>query len=273
LNYRHAFHAGGPADVVKHAVLTLLLQALAAGGRPFSLIDTHAGVGAYDLAGPEAARTGEWRQGIGRLLQAPSPPPEAARYLEIVRAAGAPATYPGSPAIARAMMGPEDRLILVEKHPEDGARLKARFRGDLAVAVHLRDGWEAVGALTPPSPRRGLLFIDPPFEEPGELGRMVAAVATARRRWPTARIALWYPLKARGEADRFLGEVAALAGRPTLAAELAVGAVAEDGPLAAAGLALIDPPWRLPEALGRLLPALHAILAQGGGWRLEWLAR
>ncbi len=278
MNYRHAYHAGNFADVVKHAVLTLLLRAIAAKHRPFCCLDSHAGIGRYDLSGPEASKTGEWREGIGRLMAAPDPPPLARPYLDLVRqfnpglAGGHPRTYPGSPRLARALLRPGDRLLLAELHPTDSATLRAEFRGDEQVAVHHRDGYEALKALVPPIERRGLALVDPPFEAEDEFRRMVRGVAAAHRRWPTGVYALWYPVKDRAPVERFHRDLADTGIARILAAELTLWPETGSDRLNGCGMILVNPPWRVPAQLGELLPGLHVILTRGGGGsRLVWL--
>ena len=164
VNYRHAFHAGNFGDCVKHAVLVWLLRALQRKVAPLYVLDTHAGVGRYDLNAGAAARTEEWQRGIGRLLD--DPPPLLADYVALVQSLG---LYPGSPAIVRALLRPYDRLVCCELHPEDAASLRRHFAGDIQVAVHHRDAWEALGALLPPKERRGLVLIDPAVRRPAGL--------------------------------------------------------------------------------------------------------
>lgn len=278
MNYRHAYHAGNFADVVKHAVLVLLLRALRTKDKPFAVLDTHAGIGRYDLTGAEAQKTGEFRDGIARLLAAAAPPPLALPYLDLVRAAGglgredAPAVYPGSPLLARMLLRPGDRLVLVELHPEDAAALRALFRGDPQVAVHRRDGYEALKALLPPPERRGLVLIDPPFEAPDEAERLTAGLRMAAARWPGGIYAVWYPIKARAPVERFHAELTLTGLRRLLVAELTVFAADRPDRLNGCGMVLVNPPWRLDEHLRELLPGLQPILAHdGGGWRVEWL--
>jgi len=276
VNYRHAFHAGGIADVFKHAVLVLLIEQLARKATPFCYIDTHAGCGQYDLTAEAAAKTGEFRAGIGRLLDG-APPPALARYAALVRAAqptlDALTVYPGSPALAQALLRPQDGIVLCELHPDDAAALRRRFRDDARVHVHARDGYEALGAFVPPRERRGLVLIDPPYEERDELVHVVAALRGAHRRWPTGQYALWYPLKARGALDRFHGALVDSGLRKLMAVEF-VAAPDETAPdvLRGSGLILVNPPWRLEDALAPLLDALGPALGQPNAVRrLDWL--
>jgi 23S rRNA (adenine2030-N6)-methyltransferase len=275
VNYRHAYHAGNHADALKHAVLVALLQRLAAKPTPFAVLDTHAGIGCYDLEAEAAARTGEWRDGIGRLAAAR--PPALADYLTAVDAV-APA-YPGSPELMRNALREADRLFLCELHPEDAATLKRRYAGDARVAVHRRDGYEAIGALLPPKGSdsrpigRGLVLIDPPYERTDEADAVARALATLVARWPHAQMALWYPIKDRALSWR-LHEAALAAGYDApLAIELTVAP--EDGrTMVGSGVLLGNPPWQFAEAFAPALDALHASLDRGGGHaRVAHLAR
>jgi 23S rRNA (adenine2030-N6)-methyltransferase len=275
VNYRHAYHAGNHADALKHAVLLALLQKLTAKPAPFAVLDTHAGIGCYDLAADEAARTGEWRDGIGRLLDAN--PPALADYLDAVRKV-AP-SYPGSPEITRAMLREQDRLLLCELHPDDSDTLKQRYAGDGRIAVHHRDGYEAIGALLPPRFKdvgpigRGLVLIDPPYEKPDETESVARALQTLVARWPHAQMGLWYPIKDRALSWR-LHEAAFAAGYENLLAiELTV--VPEDGlRMAGSGVLLGNAPYQFEKSFAPVLGALHTVLDRGGGHaRLAHLAR
>ena len=270
MNYRHAYHAGNFGDVVKHAVLALLIERLKEKPAPFAVLDSHAGVGRYDLAGPEASKTGEWRHGIARIIDDPSP--LLAPYLDAVRRAGWPQRYPGSPRLARALLRPHDRLVLCELHPIDAAALKREFRGDAQVAVHHRDAWEALGALLPPKQRRGLVLVDPAFEATDEQARLVAALKAAHRRWPSGVYAAWYPIKHRAPADALLGEMAASGIRRQLALELTVHDTLPAERLNGCGMLLLNPPWELDATMAEVLPLLQRGLSQSGGaTRCEWL--
>lgn len=277
MNYRHAFHAGNFADVMKHVLLVRILVHLRGKEAPFRVVDTHAGIGRYDLTGAEAGRTLEWRAGIGRLHDALPADAEAllAPYRDIlasIRSRYGEAVYPGSPAIVRELLRTDDRAILVEKHPDDGALLAERFNAVANLKVMQMDGWTALRGLIPPKERRGLVLIDPPFEEPGELARAAGSLRDAVRRWPTGVFALWYPIKDPGEIDAFVAEAAT--GREALRLELLVDE--PDGlRLAGSGLLVINPPWRLAEEAGILLPALADRLARRdyGAFRCERLSR
>ena len=190
MNYRHAFHAGNFADVMKHVVLVRVLAHLLKKDAPFRVIDTHAGIGFYDLSGDEAERTQEWRSGIGRLEETLSPEAEAliAPYRTILaetRARHGSSVYPGSPLIVREMLRRNDRGVLVELHPADGAVLAERFNQIPNIKVLHLDGWTALHSLVPPKERRGLVLIDPPYEQIGELDRLAEELVRAMKKWPT----------------------------------------------------------------------------------------
>ncbi|HYD31275.1 MAG TPA: 23S rRNA (adenine(2030)-N(6))-methyltransferase RlmJ [Azospirillaceae bacterium] len=276
MNYRHIYHAGNFADVLKHTVLALLLEHLRRKDTPFVVLDTHAGIGRYDLSSIEAGKTREYESGIARLLAAPDLPPELAPYLDVVRAlnpeAGPLRWYPGSPRVARSLMRPSDRLILAELHPEDAVTLKREFRGDRQVAVHHQDAYQSLKAHLPPKEKRSLVLVDPPFETPDEFARMVAGLKAAHKRWPTGQYALWYPIKERALIWRFHQALEDAAIPKTLAVELTI--LPEDDPfrLSGCGMILVNPPWQLDITLGRVLPALHRALgAPAGGGRVEWI--
>jgi len=277
MNYRHAYHAGNFADCVKHALLVWLLRALARKGTPFAVLDTHAGRGRYDLAAPEAARTGEWRAGIGRLLD--DPPPALADYVALVQsldpaapsfaapAATAPtasaplAHYPGSPLLCRALLRPQDRLMLNELHPEEHAALARLFARDRQTHLHRRDGYECLRALLPPPERRGLVLIDPPFEQPDEFARAAAGLAAGHARFGHGLFMLWYPIKHRTPVRAFHAAVQASGIRDVLAAELALREPTDPARLNGCGVLLVNPPYRF-EAEG--LAILEALLARLG---------
>lgn len=277
MNYRHAFHAGNFADVFKHAVVTRIVRYLQAKDKAFRVVDTHAGIGAYDLAGDEASRTGEWREGIGRLLQARLPAAAAdllRPYLDAVHAGnpeGALHTYPGSPLLVRRLLRPQDRLTAIELHPQDAAALKTLFAGDFQTRVIHLDGWLALGGHLPPKERRGLVLVDPPFEQAEDWDRLLSGLAEAYRRWPGGTYALWYPIKDRAAVSRFREGLAASGIPKILDAGLEPGTA--EG-LAGSGMAIVNPPYVLESELQILLPALRDVLARGKSATcgLKWLA-
>lgn len=268
MNYRHLYHAGSFADVVKHATMVLVLEHLCAKDKPFLVIDSHAGAGLYDLWAPEAGRSGEWRAGIQRLIAAADSPAEALPYLAAVRrlnAAGSLRWYPGSPLLAAGYLRPQDRLIAIERHPQEAAALRGALANSSAGKIEIResDGYAGLKALLPPTPRRGLVVIDPPYEAPDEGERLVQALKAAWRRWATGHYLVWYPTKEPGLVATLHHAVAGLKGAEPLIAELTLSAADRDR-LAGCGLVLLNPPWRLDEALSRLLPALAGLLGSGG---------
>lgn len=280
MNYRHAFHAGSFADVFKHAVLARILHHLRDKPAAFRVIDTHAGSGLYDLAGPEAARGGEWHDGIETLLAAPLSGAEAdllAPYLDVIGALnerGRLTVYPGSSAIVRAWLRPQDRLLACELEPKAAAALGRNLRGDPRIKTLAIDGWTALSAYVPPKERRGLVLVDPPFEEDSDFHRLSRGLAAAHRKWATGIYMLWYPIKDRGEPDALAKRLRRLALGKTLRAELTVLAMSEASRLNGCGLVLVNPPWRLADELGILLPALAKTLGREGkgAFRLDWLS-
>jgi 23S rRNA (adenine2030-N6)-methyltransferase len=271
MNYRHAFHAGNHADVFKHAALSFVLERLTEKPAPFAVLDTHAGIGVYDLAGDEARRNPEFEAGVGRIFDRGLD--AASAYMERLREAnGAKLTvYPGSPELIRSFLRERDQLIACELHPEDAARLKARYRRDPRIAVHQRDGYEAVNALLPPRERRGLVFIDPPFEDEAETERLTAALASGLRRWSAGVFMAWYPLTDARVGERLSRAALAGAFPKALRAEFAAYA-ADEASFRGGGLIVCNAPWRLDEKLRALCEALAGVLGDGrASWRLEQL--
>src|SRR6195256_4910986 len=256
MNYRHAFHAGGFADVIKHIVLVRILAYLQDKPAAFRVIDTHAGAGLYDLAGDEARRGGEWLTGIARVMQArfsETTLPLVAPYLDIVRAFNPQAelkAYPGSPLIARALLRPQDRLTACEVEAKARKRLIEALRRDTQARVVDLDGWVALPAFVPPNERRGLVLIDPPYEQKDEFERIAAGFAEAFAKWPTGSYLLWYPVKGRRATDTLARHVAEVAGAGAppgkcLRLEFSVAPQAAGAGLNSAGLLVVNPPWTL----------------------------
>jgi 23S rRNA (adenine2030-N6)-methyltransferase len=256
MNYRHAFHAGNFADCLKHALLVWLLGAAQSKPGGLLVLDSHAGVGRYDLSSGPAERTGEWRSGIARLLN--QPPAALAGYVALVRRLG---LYPGSPVIARALLRPQDRLACCELHPEDHALLRREFARDPQVAVHLRDGWEALGALLPAPEKRALVLIDPPYEVQDEFERLLAGLHTALRRMPNAVLAAWYPIKHRAPVRAFHIALRESGIRDVVAAELWLRAPLDAARLNGCGLLVVNPPFGFGAAA---MPILHGLLDRLG---------
>ena len=275
MNYRHAFHAGNHADVLKHVILSRLIALLSRKEAPFAYLDSHAGVGLYDLAGDQASRTGEWLQGIARLWQAEDVPDQLVDYLEVIRAMnpdGVLRHYPGSPELARMLTREQDRLHLNEKHPEDGRLLKENMAGDRRVAVHLGEGWYVSRALLPTREKRVLLLIDPPFEQADELERCVQSLKEAIGRMRQAVVAIWYPIKELGQLRRFYRDLEKSNAPKLLRIELYVHPADDAQRLNGSGLVISNPPWGLEDELKQILPWLTTLLGQSqAGWRMDWL--
>jgi 23S rRNA (adenine2030-N6)-methyltransferase len=280
MNYRHAFHAGGFADVIKHIVLVRMLTYLQEKPAAFRVIDTHAGAGLYDLTSDEALRGGEWLTGIARIMQArfsETTAPLLKPYLDIVRAFNPNrdlVAYPGSPLIARALLRPQDRLTACEVEPKARKRLIDALRRDTQARVVDLDGWLALPAFVPPNERRGLVLIDPPYEQKDEFERLAAGFAEAFAKWPTGSYLLWYPVKSRRATDDLARHVAAAVGAgpspgKVLRLEFSVAPQAAGAPLASAGLLMVNPPWTLMGELKSILPELEKPLGQGGAGRFR----
>ncbi len=280
MNYRHAYHAGNFADVLKHVVVTRIVEYLKRKEKAFRAIDTHAGRGLYDLSSDEAQKTGEWREGIGRLSSGDAPADVAmlmAPYLKTVASlngAGGIGHYPGSPALARALMRPQDRLTAIELHPDDAAALKQRFAGDYQTRVIELDGWLALGAHVPPKEKRGLVLVDPPFEKEGEFARLVNGLVRAHRRWPGGIYALWYPIKNQPAVARFRDDLGQSGIPRILDVSLMIREPSDEPRLDGSGMVLVNPPYTLEAELGVILPFLRERLAQerGARYSVQWLA-
>ena len=279
MNYRHAFHAGNFADVVKHIILTRILAYLMRKEAAFRVIDTHAGVGLYDLLGDEAGRTGEWREGIARLMAAELPEPVAglvAPYLAAVAAQnpdGQLRHYPGSPFITRHMLRDQDRLMALELHPADAEALRENFAGDIQTRVTQLDGWAAIGTHLPPKEKRGLVLVDPPFEVKGEFERMTQALVKAHARWPGGTYAFWYPIKDPRDVQSYAKALRATSIAKILRLELTIRLPSTPPRLHGTGMVVVNPPFVLGEEMRTLLPILAGLLADEGRGRfhIEWI--
>jgi len=285
MNYQHAFHAGNFADVHKHAVLARVLVHLRQKPAAFRVIDSHAGAASYDLFANEASRSGEWRDGIARVWkEAPTPATTGrerellAPYLDAVAACnphGELRTYPGSPLIVTNLLRLRDRLIACELEPKSAARLALVLRGDRRAKAIAIDGWTAIGAYLPPKERRGLVLIDPPFEEAADFSRLSEALDIGRGKWPTGCYMLWYPIKTRAGPDALARRLKALDLAKMLRCELSPGPPRADAGLAGSGLIIVNPPFTLEADLRVLLPALGRMLAAPGRQaqqRIDWLS-
>ncbi len=276
MNYRHAFHAGSFADVIKHIVLVRILTYLHDKPAPFRVIDSHAGAGLYDLSGEEAQRSGEWLTGIARLMQArltETTVPLVAPYLDIVRSFNPQkglTAYPGSPLIARKLLREQDSLVACEIAPDARKKLIASLRRDPQARVVDIDGWVGLPAFVPPKERRGVVLIDPPFEAKDEFERMARGFAEAFAKWPTGIYVLWYPAKSRRATDTLAQQVAGIApAGKVLRLEFSAAPQLADSALTSAGLLIVNPPWTLATELKAILPELEKPLGQGGAGRFR----
>jgi 23S rRNA (adenine2030-N6)-methyltransferase len=280
MNYRHAFHAGGFADVIKHIVLVRILLYLQDKPAAFRVIDTHAGAGVYDLTSEEARRGDEWLTGISRVMQArfsEATLPLVTPYLDIVRAFNPQrdlTAYPGSPLIARALLRPQDRLTACEVEPKARKHLIGALRRDTQARVVDLDGWTALPAFVPPKERRGLVLIDPPFEQKDEFDRLADGFTEAFAKWPSGSYLLWYPVKSRRATDglaRHVAQVVSAGATPgkALRLEFSVAPQTADAGLVSAGLLIVNPPWTLADELRAILPELQKPLGQGGAGRFR----
>ncbi|MBY6239863.1 23S rRNA (adenine(2030)-N(6))-methyltransferase RlmJ [Methylosinus sp. Sm6] len=276
MNYRHGFHAGNFADVFKHALLARLILYLTRKETAFRVIDTHAGEGAYDLFADAAARTGEWRSGIGRLADVSTVDAATrellAPYLDIVGpldAEGRPALYPGSPLIASRLLRAQDHAIFCELRPDAFAALQARFARDKRVKTLRLDGYLGLSAFTPPKERRGLVLVDPPFEQRDEHERMLAGFLDAHRKWPTGIYALWRPIKDEGQSRAFVERLRESGVKRILRLDLSVGGAAEDQKLRRTSMVVVNPPFTFPQDARALAAFLAERLAQGAGAGFE----
>jgi 23S rRNA (adenine2030-N6)-methyltransferase len=289
MNYRHHFHAGNFADVMKHVLVVRLLRELQKKERGILFLDTHAGRASHDLeraaTGDWLAREPEWPDGVGRLWSEPEEEMPAALqdYLRIVREfdrrAGnlgrTPRFYPGSPSLACRLARPIDRLVFCERQPAEFAALRREAGSRPRVSLHEQDGYDAIRAMLPPPERRALVLIDPPFEAQDEFERIAAALEAGLQRFRSGVFAIWHPVTVRARAAGFLAAVAALNPPSALAIELGVAGDTSAPGLKACGLLMINPPWRFDAAARAIVEYLARVLARepGGGSRVEWLVR
>lgn len=261
MNYRHIYHAGNFADVMKHALLLRLLAAMRRKPKPFLVLDTHAGIGRYDVSSAQAAKTGEWRDGIGRLLDG-TVPAALQEYVDTVNRVG---LYPGSPVLAAECLRASDRLVACELHPEDAVILRRMMRAYPNAAVHERDGYEALGAFLPPPEKRALILIDPPFERGDEFQRLADRLVAAWRKFPAAVLVVWYPIKHRAPVRRFFEALQGSAIRDVVTAELLRRPDTDPTRLNGAGLLLVNPPYGFEAEAEGILRACHALFGEAGG--------
>lgn len=276
LSYRHSFHAGNHADVLKHTVQSLIIEALKEKDKPFLYLDTHAGAGRYQLSGEHAERTGEYLEGIARLWQRDDLPAELEPYLSTVghfNRSGQLRYYPGSPLIARHLLREQDTLHLTELHPHDFQLLRAEFQKDTRTRVERADGYLQLKAKLPPVSRRGLVLIDPPYEIKSDYQAVVQGISEGYKRFATGCYALWYPVVLRAQIKRMFKELEATGIRRILQIELAVRPDSDQRGMTASGMIVINPPWKLEQQMTTVLPWLHKTLVPGGTGHtaLNWI--
>lgn len=278
VNYRHIYHAGNFADVFKHTLLLGVADYLLQKDKPCYFLDTHAGLGIYDLTSMEAHKTGEFEHGIGRLMDRRGLPPWVMRLTERVRSlntswggsADILAAYPGSPWLLASLLRPNDRLALVELHPDDYDQLRRNFQRQSQVKCHRQDAYEALVSFLPPQEKRGLILIDPPFEAKDEFARLMRALKQAWKRFPHGVYAIWYPIKDPAITNGALAELEAIAPGRFLAAELHIRPAERPDMLNGCGMAFLNPPWTLVDNLLETLPFLAEALGENGrgAWRI-----
>lgn len=279
MNYHHLYHAGNFTDVFKHTILVLLIRALERKDKPFCYLDTHAGIGRYDLFSEEAQKTQEFENGIITLLKGTIFPEEVIDYLSVIRIVNANVEstrlkfYPGSPVIVRQLLRPQDRMILTELHPQEMQLLKQEFLRDQQTSVHHLDGYQALKAFLPPKERRGLVLIDPPFEQVNEFEQITTALITAYKQWPTGIYAVWYPLKKMDQVKEFYNTLQKSILEKILMTEFAIYPLETPQGLNGCGMVIINPPYQIDEQLAKLIPWLWQALspAKKGYFRLEFL--
>lgn len=275
LSYRHSFHAGNHADVVKHIVQSLILDALKQKDKPFVYHDTHSGVGRYDLQDERSEKTGEYKDGIAKIWQQQDLPTEIQSYLDAITALNKGDVlryYPGSPQVARAQIREQDRMVLTELHPNDFPLLLQEFRGDRQVKMFKEDGFARLKASLPPKERRGVVLIDPPYELKHEYMDVVNAIKDSYQRWATGTYAIWYPVVYRENITKMIKGLEKLGIRKILQIELGVAPDSDERGMTASGMIVINPPWKLESQMQAILPWLQQAIAPETGHHLvEWI--
>lgn len=283
MNYRHIFHAGNFADVFKHIVLTRVIAYMQRKDAAFRVLDTHAGLGLYDLSSDQAQKTGEWKTGIGKVLDAADSAQADVRallapYLDAVGSCnpeGGLTQYPGSPMIAREMFRSQDRLTALELHPEDFEVLHSQFEGDFQARVTKLDGWLGIKSHLPPKERRGIVLVDPPFEVYHEFFNILTALKDGHKRFATGTFLLWYPVKHRKGIAEFRDELRALKIPRILDTSLEVRSSGADVRFDGSGMIVVNPPYTLEAELRTILPWLVSVLEfrkGSGSYAINWLA-
>ncbi|AAK03318.1 23S rRNA (adenine2030-N6)-methyltransferase [Pasteurella multocida] len=277
LSYRHSFHAGNHADVLKHLVLMLIIENLQQKEKGFYYLDTHAGVGRYRLFSEEAEKTAEFEQGIARLWQRDDLPEEVARYIKLIKQVNyggkALRYYAGSPLIAAKMLRPQDRALLTELHPSDYPLLRNNFKEFDNVTTKRDNGFQQLKATLPPKERRGLVLIDPPYELKEDYDLVVNAIEEGYKRFATGIYAIWYPVVLRQQTKRILKGLEKTGIRKILQIELAVRPDSDQRGMTASGMIVINPPWTLTQQMQNILPYLTNVLVPEGtgSWTVKWI--
>lgn len=267
LSYRHSFHAGNHADVLKHSVQSLIVESLKEKEKPFLYLDTHAGAGRYQLSGEHAERTGEYLEGIAQIWQRDDLPAELEPYMSAVKAYNRGDQlryYPGSPLIARHLLRAQDKLHLTELHPSDFPLLRAEFQKDERARVLKADGYQQLKSQLPPPSRRAFILMDPPYELKSDYQAVVSGIQEGYRRFATGTYALWYPVVLRQQIKRLLKELEATGIRRILQIELAMRPDSDQRGMTASGMIVINPPWKLEQQMSSILPWLHQTLVPSG---------
>ncbi|MFZ7135754.1 23S rRNA (adenine(2030)-N(6))-methyltransferase RlmJ [Avibacterium avium] len=277
LSYRHSFHAGNFADVLKHIVQMLIIESLQQKDKGFYYLDTHAGVGHYRLFGNEAEKTGEYKEGIGRLWEQTEMPEEVARYVALIKKLNYGGKslryYAGSPLIAAHLLRPQDRALLTELHPADFPLLRNNFKEFDNVTTKRDNGFQQIKATLPPKERRGLILIDPPYELKEDYDLVVKAIEEGVKRFATGIYAIWYPVVLRQQAKRIVKGLENTGIRKILQIEMAVRPDSDQRGMTASGMIVVNPPWQLEAQMKKILPYLtKTLVPEGtGSWKVEWI--
>lgn len=274
MNYRHSYHAGNFADAFKHIILIALVKSFLRKENPFCYLDTHAGIGHYDLASEIAKKTKEYETGIGKIFSQENQNDIIQTYLHCIKTlnpSGKLQMYPGSPYFVRQLLREHDRMVLCELQEDEYITLKSFFGRDKQTAIHRQDGYQALKAFLPPKERRGLVLIDPPYEKHDEFDHILSVLPQAIERWETGVFALWYPIKERRATDRFLEKLKNKILRPTLTIELSIHPENIPTHLNGSGMFIVNPPWQLDQQIQEFLPWLWKILSvdEKGQYRLN----
>lgn len=276
LSYRHSFHAGNHADVLKHICQMLIIESLQQKEKGFYYLDTHAGIGRYRLSSEHAEKTGEFVDGIGRLWQRDDLPVEVQRYVNYIKQVNSGSKtlnyYAGSCLLAALMLRPQDRALFTELHPTDFPLLRNNFKANPQIKVKREDGFQQLKATLPPKERRGFVLIDPPYELKQDYELVVKALQEGYKRFATGVYALWYPVVFRQQVKQLIRQLEQTSIRKILQIELAVKQDNSQRGMTASGMIVINPPWQLADQMRQVLPYLSQVLTQGkGDWTVNWI--